>query len=185
MVQRFQVETDEDASRAGELRNQAAATGAELNDKFRHEQGTFELAFGSLDTFYGGLEAMLGPPLLVKDSPKAKPSLQTAMKQEHTACADSSLEFTSTNGVTTTSAIEWEVVVAPKPGQDYPDRAGFDPTDSRRRALHLVPIEELEKEMQKRNLELKAINQTLMVVEELLAARLYETVAMIAMIASP
>ena len=41
----------------GKLREQAAATGAELNSKFSGEQGTFELAFGSTDTFYGGLEA--------------------------------------------------------------------------------------------------------------------------------
>ena len=40
----------------GKLREQAAATGAELNSKFSGEQGTFELAFGSTDTFYGGLE---------------------------------------------------------------------------------------------------------------------------------
>jgi len=46
----------------GQLRQQAAATGAELNSKFSGEQGTFELAFGSTDTFYGGLEVRLLPP---------------------------------------------------------------------------------------------------------------------------
>ena len=39
------------------LRAQAAATGA----KFSDEEGTFELAFGSTESFYGGLEAMIGP----------------------------------------------------------------------------------------------------------------------------
>ena len=37
------------------LRGQEAATGAELNHKFSSEQGTFQLAFGSLETFYQGL----------------------------------------------------------------------------------------------------------------------------------
>ena len=45
----------------GKLREQAAATGAELNSKFSGEQGTFELAFGSTDTFYGGLEVTPAP----------------------------------------------------------------------------------------------------------------------------
>ena len=45
----------------GKLREQAAATGAELNSKFSDEQGTFELAFGSTDTFYGGLEVTPAP----------------------------------------------------------------------------------------------------------------------------
>jgi hypothetical protein len=45
----------------GKLREQAAATGAELNSKFSGEQGTFELAFGSTDTFYGGLEVTAPP----------------------------------------------------------------------------------------------------------------------------
>ena len=40
----------------GHADGEAAATGAELNSKFSGEQGTFELAFGSTDTFYGGLE---------------------------------------------------------------------------------------------------------------------------------
>ena len=43
---------------AARLREQAAATGAELNDKFSGEEGTFQLAFGSLETFYGGLEVI-------------------------------------------------------------------------------------------------------------------------------
>ena len=47
----------------GKLHKQAAATGAELNSKFSGEQGTFELAFGSTDTFYGGLEVTLPPSL--------------------------------------------------------------------------------------------------------------------------
>ena len=36
-----------------ELRGQKAATGAELNDKFKQE-ASFEMSYGSIDLFYGG-----------------------------------------------------------------------------------------------------------------------------------
>ena len=56
----------------GQLRQQAAATGAELNSKFSGEQGTFELAFGSTDTFYGGLE-VTAPPDPIRAKPCHRP----------------------------------------------------------------------------------------------------------------
>ena len=56
----------------GKLREQAAATGAELNSKFSGEQGTFELAFGSTDTFYGGLE-VTAPPDPIRAKPCHRP----------------------------------------------------------------------------------------------------------------
>ena len=97
---------------------------------------------------------MIGPPLLFNGK------LDESMKQEHTARDDSSLEFTSSNGVTTTSATEWEVAIAPQPACDYPDRAGFAPGDVRRRARHLVTIEELVPAMEERNKKLLANKQS-------------------------
>ena len=91
------------------------------------------------------------------------------MRQEHTGFDDSTLEFTSSNGVTTTSAIEWEVVVSPRIGHEYPDR--FAPTDSRHRTLR--PMSELLPKMDEQNRRLAEIKQGRMVQEELLAARLY------------
>ena len=110
---------------------------------------------------------MIGPPLLFNGK------LDESMKQEHTARDDSSLEFTSSNGVTTTSATEWEVVMTPEPGRDYPDRSGFVASDVRRRARNLVPIEELRPAMEQQNKRLKELKQSEMVMEELIAARLY------------
>ena len=51
----------------GTLNNQVAATGSDLNNKF-HMEGTvqFEMAFGSLDLFFGGLEGVIGPPTMVR-----------------------------------------------------------------------------------------------------------------------
>ena len=91
------------------------------------------------------------------------------MRQEHTACDDSTLEFTSSNGVTTTSATEWEFALAPQPGRAYPDR--FAPSDGRRRVPR--PLEELLPAMAERNAKLAANNQSPMVEEELAAAKLY------------
>ena len=72
------------------------------------EEAAFTLAYGGMDTFFGGLERLLGPP---------SPNLQEAMRREHCASADSKEYFTSANyGVTTTSQIEWLFVVEPQDG---------------------------------------------------------------------
>ena len=74
------------------------------------------MAFGSLDLFYGGLEAIIGAPQMVGGS------LHEAMRVEHCERRDHALSFTSSNGVTTTSAIEWAFVVSPQPEVTYPER---------------------------------------------------------------
>ena len=81
--------------------------------------GGFEMAFGSLDLFFGGLEGVIGPPQMIDGS------LHKAMKAEHTTYKDSNKEFKSANGVTTTSAIEWEIVAEPDLQKAYPDRPYF------------------------------------------------------------
>ena len=108
---------------------------------------------------------MIGPPLLFNGK------LDESMKQEHTARDDSSLEFTSSNGVTTTSATEWEVAMAPQAGRAYPDRVNFAAEDARRRVPQA--IEELVPAMEERNKRLLANKQSVMVRDELIAARLY------------
>ena len=108
---------------------------------------------------------MIGPPLLFNGK------LDESMKHEHTACDDSSLEFTSSNGVTTTSATEWEVAIAPQAGRAYPDRVNFAADDPRRRVPQA--IEELVPAMEERNKRLLANKQSVMVMDELIAAKLY------------
>jgi hypothetical protein len=62
-----------------------------------------------MDTFFGGLERLLGPP---------SPQLLEAMRREHCASADSKLYYTSSNyEVRTTSLIEWFFVVEPQEGK--------------------------------------------------------------------
>lgn len=89
------------------LAEQSAATASELQGKFM-EEAAFTLAYGGMDTFFGGLERLLGPP---------SPNLLDAMQREHCASADSKEYFTSANyGVTTTSQVEWFFVVDPQVG---------------------------------------------------------------------
>ena len=93
-----------------ELQKQAHATASELNSKFQQE-ATIKLSYGTLDTFYGGLTALVGPPRQIEGS------LWKAMEFEHCRCQDSGKKFTSSNGMSTYSALEWEFAVEPQPGQ--------------------------------------------------------------------
>ena len=108
---------------------------------------------------------MIGPPLIINGS------LEDSMQQEHMARDDSSLDFTSSNGVTTTSATEWEVAIAPQAGREYPDRREFAQNDPRRRVPQSIEL--LLPKMEQQNQILKANQHTQMVREELIAAKLY------------
>ena len=48
-----------------------------------------------------------------------------ALEAEHCKKPDSKKEFTSANGLTTTSQLEWEIVAKPREERDYPERDGF------------------------------------------------------------
>jgi len=60
-----------------ELQSQVAATGADLNVKFHLEGGQYEMAFGSLELFYGGLDNLIGPPQMINGS------IVKAMEADH------------------------------------------------------------------------------------------------------
>ena len=137
------------------------------------------MSYGSLSLFYGGLESLLGPPQMHKDpdAPNAPPSLMRAMQNEHCASADSKDEFTTTNGVTTTSAVEWEFCTHPrKKAFTYPDRGGLHPNEQRtaRTLKEMQEIMEVEA-----NEKLRKGNHSEMIVEELLAGRLYTGASLI------
>ena len=85
------------------LADAEAATGVELHGKFVQEGAAFTMKYGDLSTFFGGLEAKIGPP---------RPNVREAMTDEHVRSSDSQDEFTTGNyGVTTTPEIEWSFVV--------------------------------------------------------------------------
>ena len=58
------------------LRDQAAPTGSSLNSKFALE-ASYQMAFGELGVFYGGLEGLIGPPTFREGS------LERAVEMEH------------------------------------------------------------------------------------------------------
>ena len=147
----------------GTLLQQGAATGAELNSKFASEAG-FEMAFGPRGLFFTGLEGLIGPPLLVQGS------LGLSMEREHTACDDVDLTFTSSNGVTTSTRLEWEVVVAPIEGKRYPERARGRGMEGER---NVRSLQELLPAMEERNRQLQAAKHSPMGEDELVAGRMY------------
>ena len=92
----------------------------QLHDKFL-QKGAALLTYGDLNTFFGGLEAMVGAPL---------PRVREAMAAEHIRQPDSRLEFTAENyGTTTTSATEWAFVAEPesRPHDKWPVEAKLVP----------------------------------------------------------
>ena len=92
---------DRGAARAGH-----AASGEELHDKFVQSGSAFTLSFGSLSSFYLGLEGMIG----------TLPTSSTGSK-EHCESEDSRDEFAAGNyGTTTSSQVEWWFVVEPEHG---------------------------------------------------------------------
>lgn len=132
---------------------------------------------GSLDVFFGGLESLLGPPQVVKDpeDPNHAPTIRKSMENEHTACKDSKITFTSSNGVTTDSAIEWEFAYRPEKGfGEYPERERLEKEEYRRKPKPLAEFLEegglLETEA---NARLRAEGHSEVILEELLAGRLY------------
>ena len=92
---------------ANKLAGAGAVSVTEMQSKF-HDEAGFTLQFGGMDTFYGGLERLLGPP---------SPNLLEAMRRDHCASRDSFVYFNSANyDVHTTSQIEWLFVVDPEGG---------------------------------------------------------------------
>ena len=91
---------------AGKLADEEVVVGGshELHGKFLQD-GAGLLSYSGLDTFFAGLEGMIGAP---------SPDARAAMAAEHTERTDSHEDFhTSNYGITTRSSIEWAFVVQP------------------------------------------------------------------------
>ena len=95
------------------LQDQAAPSGPALSEKFV-QTGKFTMGYGNLSHFFNGLETLLGPPQMVKDPEHAgDATILMGMQVEHTLEKDCAELFTSSNGVTTTSQVEWDFAVRP------------------------------------------------------------------------
>ena len=110
------------ALRLKDLATVEAATVGEMQAKFSQETKGM-LQYGTLNTFYGGLEAQVGSP-----SPKVK----EMMAEEHTARGDSTRIFTPSNyDLSTSPTIEWKFVDTP----DEPPSGGW-PIEKKIRLAH-------------------------------------------------
>ena len=108
------------------LREQRASSAEELNMKFAKD-ATHTVSWGSASVFHGGLEGLIGIPLMMRGSDGER-SLAATLAFEHTQKADSELDFSTANGCTSCSCVEYEFVCTPTTGDPYPERAGLDPS---------------------------------------------------------
>ena len=152
---------------AQSLNTAKAATASQLNVKFAAEGGGFEMKYGDLSTFFGGLERKIGSP---------NPKIFEAMEREHTKSDDSMDEFTTGNyRVTTTSEMEWNFIVHPKeePAGGWPVETILRGTD--RAEIMRKPIDEvkLNQMFTSRNEELHKLDEPVMIWEEVIAGCAY------------
>ena len=147
------------------LASDKAPTAEQLQNKFMQD-GAGLLAYSDMNTFFGGLEAIVGAPL---------PHVRKAMAAEHTEQPDSRLEFTAENkGTTTTSATEWAFVAEPEspPHGKWPVEAKYvHEHEERRRAP--MPIAELERHVEEQSARLLEQREPALTLEEAFGARLY------------
>ena len=146
------------------LAQSRAATGFELHSKYVQDGSfDFEMVYGDLSTFFGGLEAKIGPP---------DPLVFDAMQREHMEAADSVEPFTTFNyGVTTTPRTEWCFVVEPELCEEWPVEAKLVDTPKMQRKP--MSSRDLDAALARVNAKLKALCEALLLREESIGARLY------------
>eukprot|EP00962_Isochrysis_galbana_P010777 scaffold2996_cov132-Isochrysis_galbana.AAC.1 len=143
---------------------QETAVGLPLEGESKFAGGIQQLSFSGLDTFFGGLEGLVGAPA---------PKVREAMQDEHTNRVDSDTPFVTGNyGIDTTSKQEWCFVVMLWPKETlWPKEADGKIENDRRRKP--IPLSEFKDELKNKNKQLKRLNQPEMTEEELIGGRLY------------
>ena len=157
-----------------------AVTVGEMQDKFSQDARGF-LEYGSLNVFFGGLEAQVGSP---------SPKVWQMMAEEHTNRGDSNCTFTTINySLTTNSSIEYKFVAEP----DAPPPEGWPVEEKIRRAelgdegadydairasgakrREPRPLADLEATMEQIvNVILKKLGEPLLTLNEAIGLRLY------------
>ena len=177
------AEASEAAAAASEAAAMAVATPEQLQAKFVQD-GAGVLAYSSISTFFGGLEAIVGGP---------SPQVGEAMAAEHTQRGDSKVKLTARNyGIETTSALEWRFVAEPQRppkdgwplesklvGIDGPPTAAHSEVERKKlieagaRPRVALSLGALELRMETKNGELRALGEPPLILEEGLGVRLY------------
>ena len=144
-----------------QLTRSAASSGAELSTKFAVD-ANFTLAYGALSTFFGGLEAILGAPSM---------QVLQGMEREHCGMDDADAWFKTSNGMHTTSRVEFEFVTRPVEGKKYPERSDLIAwTPHHRKPL---PPEAFAETLAKKNAQLAKLGHPGLMQEEAIAGRIY------------
>ena len=151
------------------LQSVGAATSKDMESKFA---GAVALSYSGLDTFFGGLEGIVGSP---------NPKVLDGMRDDHLQGpgTESSDVFTTSNyGVETQSQIEWHFVASANATPEqlripcWPNESAEklpDRTCARRRRS----LEALEAAVADNNRHLREANQPELMLEEIIAACLY------------
>ena len=140
---------------------QRAGDSSDIASKF---SGAIELSYSGLDTFFDGLEGVLGAP---------SPKIHESMAAEHLDRADSQNTFVTDNyGVATTSTIEWLFVTADGDLADWPAES-VDKLPDRTLCRKPIPLADMQREAEVRNEQLRRSGHTMLIAEEVIAARLY------------
>ena len=144
------------------LQSAVASSGKELCSKFAAESD-YTLEYGSLEVFYQGIEGMLGPPAM---------NVLEGMEREHCSRPDADVTYTTCNGMRTTSRVEFEFVVRPRPGTVYPERPDIMRGSEDRRRKPLAP-EAFSDVLRSVNARLTLHGHSTLMLEEQISARLY------------
>ena len=151
------------------LQTAGAATSKDLESKFA---GAIELSYSGLDTFFGGLEGIVGSP-----SPKVFEGMEN--DHLHGPGSESHDTFVTGNyGVETCSKVEWQFVAEPKATPETLGLSGW-PKESeqklpdRDRCRKRVSLEQLLEAAKERNAQLLKAKQPEVMKEEIVAANLY------------
>ena len=152
------------ADALAQLQQQETATAEELQDKFMLDGNAFTLQLGGIETFYGGLEGIVGAP---------ETHVEAGMVSDHCRQADSSEPWGMPNyKTTTTSKVEWLFVANPLEGADE-HGASFSPYPTKERSRQPRPFDFFEAELQKRNRLLAELGEPPVGRMEFFATRLY------------
>ena len=151
------------------LQRAGAASASEVQSKFA---GSTEMSYSGLDTFFGGLEGVIG-------APSAK--LWYGMAADHLEGIGSESTdtfITSNYGVETSSETEWLFVVDSEATPERLHLAHWPEEDvaklpDRSKCRTRRPLVELEQAAKSRNEELSKANQPPVIREEVVAANLY------------
>ena len=169
-------------ARLEELRGQGAATAAELSAKFVSDGEAFkgEMQYGSLAVYFGGLEKLKGPPLLLPDA-RGDRTVREAMRVEHCGRSDCAAPFSTSNGIErATAELEWEFVEAPVVGAEgrYVERGGGFREAHPEWCRVARPLSSFEGALAETNAQLKTRGHVALEWDELVAGRLYTGVSM-------